>query len=60
MDYNLGDKSAALADFRKALEMDPAVRRRFEAPAANSKGNNRLKAILEDAAFMKQLFPDRQ
>src|SRR6202789_2566608 len=25
MDYNLGDKTAALADFRKALEMDPAT-----------------------------------
>ena len=63
MDYNLGDKPAALADFHKALEMDPAVRRRFETPAtpaANGRGNNRMKAILDDADFMKQLLPDRQ
>jgi uncharacterized Ntn-hydrolase superfamily protein len=59
MDYNLGDKTAALADFRKALEMDPATRRRFEAPPANAKGNNRMKPILDDAEFMKQLLPDR-
>jgi uncharacterized Ntn-hydrolase superfamily protein len=59
MDYNLGDKTAALADFRKALEMDPAVRRRFEAAPAGGKGNNRMKPILDDADFMKQLFPDR-
>src|SRR5579863_9557662 len=30
IDYNLGDKTAAVADFRKALELDPNVRRRFE------------------------------
>lgn len=59
MDYNLGDKTAALADFRKALQMDPTVRRRFEAPPANAKGNNRMKPILDDAEFMKQLLPDR-
>ena len=61
MDYNLGDKTAALADFRKALEMDPAARRRFDAPAAaNGRGNNRMKPILDDAEFMKQLLPDRR
>jgi uncharacterized Ntn-hydrolase superfamily protein len=59
MDYNLGDKPAALADFRKALEMDPTVRRRFEAPPANGRGANRMKPILNDAEFMKQLLPDR-
>jgi Tfp pilus assembly protein PilF len=60
MDYSLGDKAAALADFRKALEMDPSVRRRFEAAPANAKGNGRMRAILDDAEFMKQLFPDKQ
>jgi uncharacterized Ntn-hydrolase superfamily protein len=60
MDYNLGDKPAALADFRKALEMDPTVRRRFEAAPGNAKGNNRMKPVLDDAEFMKQLLPDRQ
>jgi len=60
MDYNLGDKPAALADFRKAMEMDPSARRRFEAAPANAKGNNRMKPILDDAEFMKQLLPDKQ
>ncbi len=54
MDYNLGDKTAALADFRKALQLDPNVRRRFE-PAANGQPNGRMKAILEDKEFLKQV-----
>lgn len=58
MDYELGDKSAALADFRKALEMDPNVRRQFEVSAAPQPGRGqRLRTILDDAEFMKQLFP---
>jgi len=60
MDYELGDKSAALADFRKALELDPNVRRQFESPAAAQPGRGqRLRPILEDPEFMKQLLPDR-
>ena len=51
MDYNIGDKAAALADFRKALQMDPAVKQRFEAP------NGRLRPVAEDKEFLKQLFP---
>jgi uncharacterized Ntn-hydrolase superfamily protein len=54
MDYNLGDKTAALADFRKALTLDPNVRRRFEAPATGQP-NGRMKAILEDKEFLKQV-----
>jgi uncharacterized Ntn-hydrolase superfamily protein len=54
MDYNLGDKTASLADFRKALQLDPNVRRRFE-PAANGQPNGRMKAILEDKEFLKQV-----
>jgi uncharacterized Ntn-hydrolase superfamily protein len=54
MDYNLGDKTAALADFRKALALDSNVRRRFEAPA-NGQPNGRMKAILEDKEFLKQV-----
>ena len=50
MDYNLGDKAAALADFRKALELDPGAKQRFE----NSTG--RLRPIAEDKEFLKQLF----
>ena len=59
MDYNLGDKGAALADFRKALEMDPNVRRRFEAPA-NGQPAGRMRAIQEDKEFLKQLFPQNR
>jgi uncharacterized Ntn-hydrolase superfamily protein len=69
-DYGLGDKTAALADFRKALELDPAVRRQFEAqPAAannapangagGGRGAQRLWPILEDKEFLKQLFTER-
>ena len=53
MDYELGDKAAALAEFRKAIEMDPAMRRQFEAPANPQAGRGqRLRAILEDKAFL--------
>lgn len=62
MDYNLGDKAAALADFRKALQMDPNVKRQFDpgaaagAPSGPGRGQ-RLRAVLEDKEFLKQLFP---
>jgi len=68
MDYNLGDKPAALADFRKALQMDPNVRRQFEAPAAAAAPpapgqgggrGQRLRAVLEDKEFLKELFPEK-
>ncbi len=71
MDYELGEKAAALEDFRKALAMDPAVRRQFEppaagtAPAAPAAGatqggrGQRMRAILEDKEFLKQLFPEK-
>ena len=55
VDYELSDKAAALADFRKALQMDPDVRRQFE-PAAAGQG---LRAILEDKEFLRQLFPEK-
>jgi uncharacterized Ntn-hydrolase superfamily protein len=65
MDYNLGDKAAALADFRKALQMDPNVKRQFfpvfdpaaSKPTQGGRGQ-RLRAILEDKEFLKQLFPE--
>jgi uncharacterized Ntn-hydrolase superfamily protein len=58
MDYELGDKPAALADFRKALEMDPNVRRQFEVAAPPQSGRGqRLRTIMDDQEFMKQLFP---
>jgi uncharacterized Ntn-hydrolase superfamily protein len=53
MDYELGDKPAALVDFRKAIEMDANVRRQFEAAAAPQGGRGqRMRAILEDKAFV--------
>jgi tetratricopeptide (TPR) repeat protein len=56
MDYELGDKPAALADFRKAIEMDPNVRRQFEGAAPQGgRGGQRLRAILEDKEFLAQL-----
>jgi len=64
MDYNLADKPAALADFRKALALDPTVRQRFEAPAAGAtpaggRGGQRMAAILADTEFLKELFPEK-
>ena len=57
MDYNLNDKPAALADFRKAIELDPATRKQFEAPAgAAGNGAGRVpQALLADTEFLKQL-----
>jgi len=69
-DYGLGDKPAALADFRAALVLDPNMRRQFEpqptaANPPNGRGGNgggrggqRLRPILEDKEFVKQLFPE--
>ena len=66
MDYTLGDKTAALADFRQGLQMDPNVRRQFEpqqsaAPGIGQGGGRglRLRAVLEDKEFLKQLFPEQ-
>ena len=56
LDYNLGEKSAALADFRRAIELDPGVRQQLQAPAATAEGPaGRLRVILEDTEFLKQL-----
>jgi uncharacterized Ntn-hydrolase superfamily protein len=66
MDYNLGDKTAALADFRKALQMDPNMKQQFfpaavaaaGAPTQGGRGQ-RLRAVLEDKEFLKQLFAEK-
>jgi uncharacterized Ntn-hydrolase superfamily protein len=56
MDYNLSDKTAALIAFRKAIELDATFRQRFAAPAdATGRGAARMKAILDDQEFVKQL-----
>jgi uncharacterized Ntn-hydrolase superfamily protein len=66
MDYNLGDKPAALADFRKAIELDPSVGQRLQpaatpavAPPAGGPGGRgqQYRGIQEDQDFLKQLFP---
>jgi len=56
MDYALGDKAAALADFRKAIAMDPAVKQRFQpdAPPAGGRGQM-LRPVLDDKEFVKQI-----
>jgi uncharacterized Ntn-hydrolase superfamily protein len=56
MDYNLGDKTAALSDFRKALELDPAAKLRFT--PNGGQGAARMRAVLEDKEFLKLLFPN--
>jgi uncharacterized Ntn-hydrolase superfamily protein len=58
LDYALGDKTAALADFRKALQLDPIIKQQFDPAAAPQGGRGqRLRAILDDKEFLKQLFP---
>jgi len=65
MDYNLGDKPAALADFRKALQLDPGMRQRLQAPTAPAAApagpvgrGQGYRTIIEDKGFLKQLFPE--
>jgi uncharacterized Ntn-hydrolase superfamily protein len=55
IDYNLGDKPSALAELRKAIEMDPNVRAQLQ----SENPPQRLRPVLEDKEFLKQLFPDR-
>jgi len=56
IDYELGDKTSALAEIRKAIEMDPAIRKQLEAPAAAQGGRGqRLRAVLEDKAFLAEV-----
>lgn len=51
LDYDLGDKPAALADFRKAIELDSNVKRQFEQPGQGA----RLRTILKDQEFVTQV-----
>ena len=54
--YGSGDKAAALAELKKARDADPAnFRRRFEAAARSRPA---LQGVLEDGAFLKELFPE--
>jgi len=56
LDYGLGEKTTAVGEFRKAIEMDAAMRQRFTAPVdGNTKGGGRLRAILEDKEFVAKV-----
>jgi uncharacterized Ntn-hydrolase superfamily protein len=55
MDYSLGDKSAALADFRKAMELDPGVRQRLQSPPPEGGRGQMVRSVIEDKEFLKQL-----
>jgi len=54
LNYVVGDKKAALAAFRSAQALDKNFRKQFDAVAARPAN----KAILEDKAFLKELFPE--
>lgn len=55
IDYRLGDKPAAAADFRKAIALDPAVRQRLENPAPAGGRGQMLRVITEDKEFLRQI-----
>jgi hypothetical protein len=57
MDYELGDKHAALAEFRKAIQMDGNVRKQFEAATGAPQGGRgqRMAAVLADKAFVAEV-----
>jgi len=70
LDYNLGDKPAAVTDLRRAFELDPSLKDRFQpsttqaqAPAGGGGGGGRggqgLRQILDDKEFLRQLFPEK-
>jgi len=60
IDYGMGDKPAALAEFRMAIALDPAVRGRFQAsqgapPAGGGRGGQMLAPVLRDQEFLRQV-----
>lgn len=60
MDYGIGDKTAALADFRTAIKLDPTVRHRLqssvdEVPPGFGLIGRALHQILQDHEFLKQV-----
>jgi uncharacterized Ntn-hydrolase superfamily protein len=59
MDYALGEKSDALADFRKALSMDPTVKQRLTTAQPAGGRGQLLRAIVEDKEFLKELFSEQ-
>ena len=55
MQYAAGEKPAALASLRKAIQLDPTVRQRFQADAPAGGRGQLLRPILEDKEFLKQV-----
>jgi uncharacterized Ntn-hydrolase superfamily protein len=55
MQYAAGDKTAALASLRKAIQLDPSVRQRFRGDAPSGGRGQLLRPILEDKEFLKQV-----
>jgi uncharacterized Ntn-hydrolase superfamily protein len=59
MDYRLGDKPAALADFRQAFKLDPALRQRLQTPPESAKLEPgvilRPLEVIQDKKFVKQV-----
>lgn len=53
LDYATGDKPGALAEFQKAGQLNPDLRRLFDMAARRPA----FKAILDDAEFLDKLFP---
>jgi uncharacterized Ntn-hydrolase superfamily protein len=60
MDYGVDDKTGAVADFRKAIKLDPGVRLRFQLPVDKVEPgfgilSQALRQILQDKDFLKQV-----
>ncbi len=55
MQYAAGEKPAALASFRKAIQLDPSVRQRLEGDTPAGGRGQLLRPILEDKEFLKQV-----
>lgn len=55
-EYGLGDKEAALSNFRKSIALDPAMRQRFTAEAPQGgRGSQILRSLLEDKDFVRRV-----
>ncbi|MDE3135423.1 MAG: DUF1028 domain-containing protein, partial [Acidobacteriota bacterium] len=57
LNYAAGNKPAALAEFRKAQDLDPEFRQLFEGTAEFVPA---FKGVLEDRAFLDQLFSKKE
>jgi uncharacterized Ntn-hydrolase superfamily protein len=54
LNYLVGDKTAALAEFQKAKQLDPDFQKSWDTAVQN---RAQFKAIVSDEDFMKKLFP---